>query len=362
MSAENTIDTGDKSGPCHAGNVDLRALVEAQQRRIEQLEEALQHRSIIRRVARRPLLLATASVAAALAMTTAAFAGMPMRIPDANGVIHGCYGKSSGSLRVTDSSCNKGEKALSWNRRGPKGDTGAQGPPGRNGTGTGTQGPKGDKGDKGDPGPQGSQGPKGDPGPQGLPGVSPQTFCPGCDKSNADLSNHSFAGAYFPATILRSANLANSKFRHADLGGADFSQATGANGSKGPPTNLSGTDFLGANLESAALTSVNGPSAGFVNANLHGAVLEGNFNGAAFVGANIGNATAHGGYFQGANFHAAGIEDIDFSAAVLENAYMQGAHGTPASVAGAVFADTTCPDGTNSNNNAGNTCAGHWVP
>lgn len=327
-----------RSRPDRSGDDDLWAVIETQQQQIDELRRTLAGMRKHRRLPGQ-LLLAGISALAALVLTASAFAGIPLKIPDSNGVIHGCYSKSNGSLRVTDSSCAKGEKALSWNQRGPRGAEGAQGA-------------------EGSPGPQG---PKGDPGPQGPMGVGPQIFCPACDKSNAELSNQSLIGAYFPATKLRSANLANAKFRHADLGGTDFSQATGANGSRGSQTKLSGTDFLGANLESAALTSVDAPSAAFVNANLQSAVVEGNFNGATFVGANLGNAVAHAGYFQAANFHAAHIEDIDFSAAVLENAYMQGAHGIPASVAGAVFADTTCPDGTNSNND-GDTCAGHWLP
>ena len=72
-------------------------------------------------------------------------------IPDGNGVIHGCYQKQGGQLRVIDSgkgaTCNGFEQALNWSQTGPQGPQGSQGP----------QGPKGDKGDKGD---------------QGLPGLS----------------------------------------------------------------------------------------------------------------------------------------------------------------------------------------------
>jgi hypothetical protein len=75
-----------------------------------------------------------------LALTTSAFAGVPLKIPDANGVIHGCYSTKTGSLRVTASTCAKGEKALTWNQKGPKGSNGGQGP-------------KGDQGSIGPPGP-----------------------------------------------------------------------------------------------------------------------------------------------------------------------------------------------------------------
>lgn len=59
-------------------------------------------------------------------------------IPDAHGVIHGCYSKT-GALRVVDAptqSCAKNETALDWNTAGP---TGTQGPTGA----TGPSGPSG---------------------------------------------------------------------------------------------------------------------------------------------------------------------------------------------------------------------------
>jgi hypothetical protein len=65
--------------------------------------------------------LAGAVVALALITASAAYAA----IPDAGGVIHGCYNKTSGQLRVTDtatntpSACTNKENALNWNQQGP---------------------------------------------------------------------------------------------------------------------------------------------------------------------------------------------------------------------------------------------------
>ena len=58
-------------------------------------------------------------------------------IPDAGGVIQGCYKTASGDLRVIDdsnASCKAGETALDWNQQGiqgPQGPQGQQGPPGQ---------------------------------------------------------------------------------------------------------------------------------------------------------------------------------------------------------------------------------------
>jgi len=79
-------------------------------------------------------------------------------IPDSNQVIHGCYSRSGGSLRVIDdgvTNCSKTETALTWNAQGPQGPQGIQGP-------------KGDQGVQGVQGVQGQQGVQGPPGPSGT--------------------------------------------------------------------------------------------------------------------------------------------------------------------------------------------------
>ncbi len=55
-------------------------------------------------------------------------------IPDQNGVIHGCYTKQGGLLRVINTEsgqhCFSWETALDWNQQGPPGPQGPAGPPG----------------------------------------------------------------------------------------------------------------------------------------------------------------------------------------------------------------------------------------
>lgn len=78
------------------------------------------------RSTQRKALAALVALAAALMAGSVAYA----TIPSGDGVIHGCYTKSGGSLRVIDSSvtnCKSSETALSWNQAGVPGPPGPQG-------------------------------------------------------------------------------------------------------------------------------------------------------------------------------------------------------------------------------------------
>jgi hypothetical protein len=83
-----------------------------------------------------------AAVAGALAATALSGGIAWATIPDDGGVIHGCYTKLGGVLRVIDTAKNQKclanlEVPITWNEQGPKGDpgaTGADGAPGRDGT------------------------------------------------------------------------------------------------------------------------------------------------------------------------------------------------------------------------------------
>ena len=99
-----------------------------------------------------------------------AYASIP-----AGGVVHGCYQKKSGGLRVIDTStgdaCSASEVSLDWSQTGPTGPTGSAGPQGDTGP-TGSSGPQGDIGPQGPTGETGPSGPQGTTGPSGPAGVS----------------------------------------------------------------------------------------------------------------------------------------------------------------------------------------------
>ena len=69
-------------------------------------------------------------------------------IPDASGIIHGCYNTKNGEQRIIDAdtaACRHGEAAIQWNQVGPQGLQGTQGMQGLQGI-QGIQGQKGDTG------------------------------------------------------------------------------------------------------------------------------------------------------------------------------------------------------------------------
>ncbi|MGI8824201.1 MAG: hypothetical protein ACR2JC_00880 [Chloroflexota bacterium] len=127
---------------------------------IDDLQRRLIHkRGFMGRLRGRRTLAVLGSATLALAISGVAFAS----IPDATGVIHGCYTTSgTHALQVIDTAvkkvCPSGTTSLTWNQKGPKGATGATGA-------TGSQGPKGNTGATGATGATGTQGPQG---PNGI--------------------------------------------------------------------------------------------------------------------------------------------------------------------------------------------------
>ena len=107
------------------------------------------------------------SAAAVLVLGVIAYAS----IPDANGVIYGCYKKSGGTLRVIDNAttqCDaRAEIPIQWNQTGPQGPQGPAGPQGLQGP-AGPQGPQGPEGPEGPAGPAGPQGPAGPGGARAM--------------------------------------------------------------------------------------------------------------------------------------------------------------------------------------------------
>ena len=192
---------------------------------------------------------------AAVAAGSAAFAA----IPDGGGLIHGCYDKQSGQLRVTDTAtnqpktCTNKELALNWNQQGPQGIQGLQGP----------------KGDKGDPGVAGRPG---DPGPQGPAGPTDVVILSKPQIQSVG-SNQTTVGAIGP---LQGENLVSAKLDYGTVGpdrliachlyggGAELDHSESA---VGPGTTLLGAGYSISNISLEGVVD----SGGFVSVTCNGA-------------------------------------------------------------------------------------------
>jgi hypothetical protein len=122
-------------------------------------------RSALNASKHKDLVIGTGAIIAVIAIVSYA------SIPDANGVITGCYVTASGGLRVIDASvskCTPGETKITWNQTGPQGPPGPIGP-------QGPAGLQGLQGAAGPAGPTGPAGPAGQAGPTGPAGISAAT-------------------------------------------------------------------------------------------------------------------------------------------------------------------------------------------
>lgn len=115
---------------------------------------------------------------------------------------------------------------------------------------------------------------------------------------------------------------------------------------------ISGSTFVYAVLTGIGFDGVDGTNADFTDADMRGANIQGaDFSGATFIDANMSGAGLGGSTFDNADF-----TNVNFS-----DAYLTGSSFTNATFTGAIWFNTSCPDGTNSDNN-GNTCIGHLIP
>jgi hypothetical protein len=197
------------------------------------------------------------------------------------GVIHGCYKKENGLLRVLEAgqSCQKSEAALDWNIKGPPGSAASSSKP------------------------------------------YLAFFCQGCylvkaadrfkgqDMSNSTIGQSTFEGSDMSGTIFKQSVITDVNFKNTNLTGVDFSES-----------NVPGWMEISAEFSGANLTGAN-----FIDSKVSGNFTSSNLTNANFTNTNLRQAS-----------------DLE-----------------TANLTGVVWQNTTCPDGTNSNNN-GNTCIGHF--
>ena len=157
-----------------------------------------------------------------------------------------------------------------------------------------------------------------------------------CNLAAADLNDANLSGANLTDAWLIAAHLNDAFLIGANLGGAYLSGA-----------NLHHADLSRANLNDGNLNGAN-----LSGANLGGAYLRGaNLGGTYLSGANLGSANLTGAHLNGANLAGATLHRAN-----LHYANLTGSTLTGALLDGVMWADTTCPDGTNSDNDR-HTCA-----
>lgn len=156
---------------------------------------------------------------------------------------------------------------------------------------------------------------------------------PGADFSGDDMAGFNFSNQNLSDTDLAGANLTGANLKNVNLAGADV-QGTIFTGVTWP--GLESGDIVGTPASLPANFSlvdayIVGPDASLISANLAGA----NLSGTDLAGADFGLATLDHANLTGANLTDAFLDE--------------------ASLTGVTWSNTTCPDGTNSDNDFG-TC------
>ena len=125
-------------------------------------------------------------------------------------------------------------------------------------------------------------------------------------------------------------------------------------------TSLAGMNFSGCDLSDTSLAF-----ADLSNANLSGAYLyRADLSGATLAGANLSGAhlwkaSLRGVNLAGADISGAAISEVDLTGANLSDATLHGSFTEYLDVTNAFWRNTTCPDGTNSDDDPSGTCEGH---
>ena len=219
------------------------------------------------------------------------------------------------------------------------------------------------------------------------------------DLSNTDLSGLDLSDTDLSHSNLSEVNFSNTNLSYSDLTEADLSFANLNN------TRLIGTNLVGVrtfavyNCETAILPSswfcrsgiLVGPTVNLSGANLSELGLSDmNFHSGNFSGTNFSQAILSGGHFYSANLQGSDLSYVHLDSAYLNSAFLQnanlqdsnlryaqmygadltGADFTNAiltetdlrntTMTGVIWSDTTCPDGTNSDQNGG-TCENNII-
>lgn len=321
-------------------------------------------------------LAAAMLVAVSSAVGGAAVARTMLSIPAPDGTITGCYKNSNGDARIVESAadCGANETVVTWQQTGP----------------------------------QGPEGPQGEPGPPGSPGGGTANWvCSRCSFTGMELQGEDFSGARLWCSQFDQGQFSEASFMGSELSGANFSAS-----------NLSGTDFRGSTLGTRLMcggtsfdhSDLTGADFSDTIVKGRGSFTESTLEGANFSGMtqfpkgtpaedrmdilhtnlrniNLSDATLYSAILLGSDLSGATItnafidklclstdESLSWEATNLSNVNLLGSRGVPGDCArigwaeagdglgNVIWSNTTCPDGTNSDDNVDQTCEGHWLP
>ena len=129
-------------------------------------------------------------------------------------------------------------------------------------------------------------------------------------------------------------------------------------------TNLTNSDFTNSNFQGSLLIqNTDLSNSNFTNANLRAVLVSSNFTNANLIGADLQGSMIGFVNFTGANFTNANLLDAFICSDSPTDPIPTITPLPDASLpvlTGATWSNTTCPDGTNSDNNGG-TCQGHFT-
>jgi serine protease AprX len=164
-----------------------------------------------------------------------------------------------------------------------------------------------------------------------------------------NLTGLNLAGANLQGANMQGANLAWANLQQANMQGVNLQGA-----------NLQGPNLAWANLQGANLQNAGLQGAGLQNANLQGVNLQGargssaNLAGGNLQQSNLQNADFTGASLAGSSLQGSNLQGANFAGANLQGAVLQGS-----ALNNINWSNTTCPDGTNSNNASDGTCLAH---
>jgi uncharacterized protein YjbI with pentapeptide repeats len=198
---------------------------------------------------------------------------------------------------------------------------------------------------------------------QTAPSIIP-FVCPSCDLGhigkrlkNADLTDAYLRGTRFDQTGGNIVNLTGVTLNGADLFGVYFGEDTILNNAK-----IKNALFDNMSVVKTHMTNVNFKNTSIVGGNFTEANLQGsNFTGTTITDTSFSDSDLTNADMTGiidannSEFGNTNLTNVNFTNANLTGATQMGT----ANVTGAIWSNTTCPDGTNSNSN-GNTCVGHF--